>query len=282
MGERSDETAEAGEARAVGRASVIEASGHAKGRHGSCGVEAQQDKWVPPERGHAATPPRKRPDAPTLRATLALREHRRSSVRVRLHGRSRAWSFACQSAPNSARSRRYLPRSAGPLSHHAARLRRLGRRRPRACREPSAGQSSPTRAREGTCTRALSHASSVGTLLTRRSRGTLRSQAADSSTGDDLLSPDQPPIVFFWQAPNDTVRQIPQCSEFTIFTTANPSVSTQPVLPLYWTVAPENYPPRSMSLGDAQIGDRFNWTANLPVVRLASRGQLSIPCLYAC
>ncbi|GJN88370.1 hypothetical protein Rhopal_001336-T1 [Rhodotorula paludigena] len=92
-----------------------------------------------------------------------------------------------------------------------------------------------------------------------------RVQAADSSTGDDLLSPDQPPIVFFWQAPNDTVRQIPQCSEFSIFTTANPSVSTQPVLPLYWTVAPENYSPRSMSLGDAQIGDRFNWTANLPV-----------------
>ncbi|GAA5835677.1 hypothetical protein JCM9279_004612 [Rhodotorula babjevae] len=79
-----------------------------------------------------------------------------------------------------------------------------------------------------------------------------------------LWIPRQPPIAFFWATANDSVKTIPQCGQFEVFTTASPTTNVQPVGPFYFTAAAPGYLPETQ-LVTANIGGTFNWTANYAV-----------------
>jgi len=81
-----------------------------------------------------------------------------------------------------------------------------------------------------------------------------------------LVIPRQPPIAFFWATANDSIKTIPQCGQFEVFTTASPTTSVQPVGPFYFTAAAPGYQPETQ-LVTASINGTFNWTANYAVVR---------------
>ncbi|GAA5969991.1 hypothetical protein JCM11641_000221 [Rhodosporidiobolus odoratus] len=79
----------------------------------------------------------------------------------------------------------------------------------------------------------------------------------------ELAAPRQPSISFFWATYQDSNFQIPSCSGFQVYTTANGQAAVQPVKPFWFTAAAPGYEPSVMEVTE-DIGGQFTWNAQYP------------------
>ncbi|GAA5974224.1 hypothetical protein JCM21900_003350 [Sporobolomyces salmonicolor] len=102
-------------------------------------------------------------------------------------------------------------------------------------------------------------------LRTAVTAGLVLSPLIAQASSDSKVSPTIPPVTFFWATYNDTVKEIPRCAGFQVYTTANAAAANEVVEPLYFTTFPTGYEPRTMKVPSSAIGDGFTWSADYPV-----------------
>lgn len=172
--------------------------------------------------------------------------------------------------------------SPGRRSHETRRAPALCTTSPRLpsprARLPSVRhETTPPRSRPGrVARRCCAGASSVSSNLVARSRHArlqrahlhplCRSLIINPPLQAATYVPRQPPIAFFWETGNNSVKTIPQCSALQIFTVRSPTTNVQPTGPLYFTAAAPGYDPETQLVA-SDVDESFTWIADFPVVR---------------
>lgn len=86
-------------------------------------------------------------------------------------------------------------------------------------------------------------------------------------SGDTLIQPTVPPIVFYWSTHDDKFQTIPQCGGFQVSTYNNTGAFAKPEPPYFFSAFPIGLEPRATLLESERIGDWFTWIAAYPIVR---------------